>query len=137
MWPILTTKLTFNRKSLEIFMGNFQAMAIALIAILFWRLPAKLLFISLWSNRAGGIIPTASGSASLASPGDALAGRAVELRSHPAMNEQSLPNGFIPQSALLILGPAGLSRLRRALRVWLRLAMRWRAGQSNCVLIPP
>jgi hypothetical protein len=38
-------------------------------------------------RRAGGIIPTPSGSASLASPNDALTRTAVELRSHPAMNQ--------------------------------------------------
>jgi hypothetical protein len=36
---------------------------------------------------AGGIIPTPSGSAILAPPSDALSRRAVELRSHPLMNE--------------------------------------------------
>ena len=38
-------------------------------------------------NRPDGVISTRSGSASLASPSAALTRGAVELRSHPALNE--------------------------------------------------
>ncbi len=49
--------------------------------------------------------------------------RAVESRRSgfvPALNEQNSSNPISTPSAPLILGPAGLSRLRRALQIWLR-----------------
>ena len=64
-------------------------------------------------SRAGGIIPTSSGSANLASPKDALSRTAVELRSHPALNEQNPSNPIITPSAPLILGPAGFEPMIR------------------------